>query len=146
MRSHFPKACPHLLALIQLALVLVFAAVAGRAQSSGGNTSTGSPQIGAHFPDGADPTEPQESADQRHLLRQINAARQKSMVSDAVKLLALARLLNSGVAPDGSAFTDDQRMRLAAEIEKLAHSIKGKMAYAVSSPQAGPNPFRTWPQ
>ncbi len=139
--SHLRKACPHLLALL-----LALTTTAGRAQSSAGSASIQSSQMGPSFSDSAAPSEQQDPTERRHFLRRLNAARQKSMVSDTEKLLVLARQLNSGVAPDGSAFTDDQRMRLTAEIEKLAHGIKEKMSYAASGEQPEPNPFHAWPQ
>ncbi len=58
----------------------------------------------------------------------LNADRHKSMVSDAAKLLRLARELEQDVAastPDG---LTPQEMRRLAEIEKLARNVKEKMA------------------
>lgn len=58
----------------------------------------------------------------------LNAERQKEMVSDTNKLLKLARELNYEVTASGtSTLTPDDLHRLA-EIEKLARSVKEKMA------------------
>ncbi len=65
----------------------------------------------------------------------LNLARQKAMISDADKLLKLAKEVNDEIAAkDVTSLTDDQ-LRKIAEIEKLAHSVKEKMADGV--PQAG---------
>jgi hypothetical protein len=64
----------------------------------------------------------------------LNVARQKEMISDADKLLKLARELNDEIAAKGAASLTDDQLRRIAEIEKLAHSVKEKMADGV--PQA----------
>jgi hypothetical protein len=64
------------------------------------------------------------------LLGRLNAERQKSMVSDADKLLRLAQELNAELARgDGGAPTPQQTHK-AAEIEKLARNVREKMSYA----------------
>jgi hypothetical protein len=64
------------------------------------------------------------------LLGRLNAERQKSMVSDADKLLRLAQELNAELARgDGGAPTPQQAHK-AAEIEKLARNVREKMSYA----------------
>jgi len=61
-------------------------------------------------------------------IRALNAERQKRMVADADKLLALAKQLNEEVASANSgSFTTDQ-LRKIGEIEKLARSVKDRMA------------------
>ncbi len=60
--------------------------------------------------------------------RALNEARQKSLVADTAKLLALARALDDQVqAGGGEELTAAQRAQLA-QIEKLAHRVKEKMA------------------
>lgn len=61
-------------------------------------------------------------------LRALNADRQKSMVSDADKLLKLARQLDAEVASNPTDELTTEEMRKIAEIEKLARSVKTKMA------------------
>jgi hypothetical protein len=64
-------------------------------------------------------------------LRALNEERQKNIVSDAAKLLKMARELNSEVkSGDPASFTPEQ-VREISEIEKLAHSVKEKMSFAV---------------
>ena len=64
------------------------------------------------------------------LFIRANAARQRALVGDADRLLALARALNAGVREDGTPLTASQRLKLANEIEKLARSVKERMTYA----------------
>lgn len=60
-------------------------------------------------------------------MRALNAERQKEMVSDANKLLKLAKELNNEVAmANTGAFTPDQ-LRKIAEIEKLAKNVRERM-------------------
>jgi hypothetical protein len=64
-------------------------------------------------------------------LRALNEERQKNIVSDAAKLLKMAKVLNSEVeSSDPASFTPEQ-MHEISEIEKLAHSVKEKMRFAV---------------
>jgi hypothetical protein len=68
----------------------------------------------------------------RKRMRMLNMERQKSIISDADKLLRLTRELNdeiSRVNPDS--LTADQLHKIA-EIEKLAHNVKEKMSYPVA--------------
>lgn len=64
-------------------------------------------------------------------VRALNEQRQKQMVSDAEKLLELARALHAaiGAQPDAS-LTADQ-IRTIERIEKLARSVKDKMSFSV---------------
>ena len=72
-----------------------------------------------------------DPVDREKQLRALNADRQKSLVADTVKLLKLAGELNSEVSStQPGALTLDQLHKLA-EIEKLAHSVKEKMATSV---------------
>jgi len=61
-------------------------------------------------------------------LRALNADRQKSMVSDADRLLKLARQLDAEVASNPTNELTSEEMHKVAEIEKLARSVKTKMA------------------
>jgi hypothetical protein len=65
----------------------------------------------------------------------LNKLRQRSMVDDAAKLLFLARQLNA----EASNLSDSERMHKAAEIEKLAKSVKEKMSYAVGDNPVAPS-------
>jgi hypothetical protein len=74
----------------------------------------------------------------------MNVERQKQMVADTNKLLKLARELKDEVASSRSdSFTPDQLHRIA-EIEKLARSVKDRMAEGVGPAQQAP-PFLPTP-
>ena len=61
-------------------------------------------------------------------MRALNEDRHKSVVSDAEKLLKLARQLDAEVASNTTDELTPEEMRKVAEIEKLAKSVKSKMA------------------
>lgn len=61
-------------------------------------------------------------------MRALNEDRHKSVVSDAEKLLKLARQLDAEVASNSTDELTPEEMRKVAEIEKLAKSVKSKMA------------------
>lgn len=64
----------------------------------------------------------------RHQQKELNAERQKEMISESNKLLGLARELNHDVAASGTEVLTPDDLRKLAEIEKLARSVKEKMA------------------
>lgn len=68
---------------------------------------------------------------EQHRLKLLNAARQKSMVSDADKLLKLVNELNDEIARSNAAALTSQQLRMVAEIEKLARSVKEKMVMPI---------------
>lgn len=81
-------------------------------------------------------------------LRALNAERHKSMVSDAEKLVKLARQLDAEIASNPSDDLTPEELRKVAEIEKLARNVKAKMAQSFDGgpkvgtsfmPMAGPN-------
>jgi hypothetical protein len=92
------------------------------------------------------PTDPVPNADYDPMIaaRQraaLNAERQKEMISDTNKLLKLAKELNYEVAASGTdTLTPDDLHRLA-EIEKLARSVKEKMAIAGQTPPIEATPL-----
>jgi hypothetical protein len=91
--------------------------------------STNNGKLGRNYPDsnsqfGADP-----NADPKRI-KQLNAERQKEMVSDTQKLLQLARELNAEVSDANSAGMTDAQLRKVAEIAKLARSVKEKMTFS----------------
>jgi hypothetical protein len=59
--------------------------------------------------------------------RALNAQRQKELVSDAEKLLKLARELDAEIAKNRSEGLTSEEMHKLAAIEKLAKSVKQKM-------------------
>jgi hypothetical protein len=111
--------------------------VAGLAQNNGTNSPyTGSQQRG--FPqqetgplsaaDGSNPIESEKR------MRLINADRQKSLVADTNRLLALATELRNEIAQSNTGDLTPEQIRKIAEIEKLAHSVKEKMSMSLRSP------------
>jgi len=73
-------------------------------------------------------------------LRALNIERQKRMVADANKLLTLAKELNDEVASTNTgSFTADQ-LRKIGEIEKLARSVRERMAAGVAELPNVPSP------
>jgi hypothetical protein len=71
----------------------------------------------------------------------LNAARQKSLVTDAAKLLKLARQLDAEVAAaNGNSFTPEQLHKIA-RIEKLARNVKEEMSSSVRDSVMGADPF-----
>ena len=103
-------------------------------------------QIGPRLPDRSNAADTQEITQSNRQQRLLNTARHKAIVSDADKLLALARQLNARVNADGSALTSTERMRIAGEIEKLAHNVKERMSYTMAGDPDPNNPFHGWPQ
>lgn len=119
-----------------MALLLALASVpAGRSQSPFGNNGgqasgrasvTGRPDL--------DSPDDYDSILMERRLKALNIERQRQMVADVNKLLKLARELNDEVAAAGTdELTLDQEHKLA-EIEKLAHSVKERMAEGVEQP------------
>jgi hypothetical protein len=126
---------------------LFFAALAviSNAQSATANNPIADPtQLRTRFPDKTVTIDQQNDTQDIRRMHLLNTARQKTLVNDAEKLLALARQLNAGMGADGSALSASQRMRMAADIEKLAHSIKEKMSYTEGSPTAPKAPITAW--
>lgn len=64
-------------------------------------------------------------------LEALNAARQKSLVSDTNKLLKLTGELNAQVNSTRPDKLTEAQLHMVAEIEKLAHSIREKMCTSV---------------
>ena len=74
-------------------------------------------------------------------LRSLNAQRQKSLVSDAERLLQLATELNAEVSAGNSDSLTPSELRKVAAIEKLARSVKQKMSLAVGGGLDYRDPF-----
>jgi hypothetical protein len=117
-----------------LALLLAFAPP-GRAQMAPANPNPQAPQPYADtggakqdrefttFPDN-------DPAAIARRLRLLNAERQRSMVSDADKLLKLARELEVEISRTNPELLTEEQLRKIAKIEKLAHSVRDKMSTA----------------
>lgn len=64
-------------------------------------------------------------------LKALNVERQKTMVSDAGKLVQLARELNAEINQEQPSSLTPVQLRKIADIEKLARSVKQKMSFSV---------------
>jgi hypothetical protein len=91
------------------------------ANREGGNPSSHLPQDAPIFQS----PEPHEA----RRLAALNAVRYKSMASDAARLLALAQELKAS----SDNMSTDERVHKAAEIQKLARSVKEKMSYVIGT-------------
>jgi hypothetical protein len=65
------------------------------------------------------------------LVAMLNAARQRSLVSNTDKLVKLARELDDEVAATKATNMTESELRKVARIEKLARSVKEEMRYSV---------------
>src|SRR5579862_5303013 len=66
-------------------------------------------------------------------LQVLNAAQHKSMVADTDRLLKLVSDLNAQINGNNSNTLTQDQLRMVAEIEKLAHSVRDKMRMSVRS-------------
>jgi hypothetical protein len=66
-------------------------------------------------------------------LKMLNAAQHQSMVADTDRLLKLVTDLNSQISSSNANALTPEQLRMVAEIEKLAHSVKDKMRMSVRS-------------
>lgn len=74
-------------------------------------------------------------------LQMLNAAQHQSMVADTDKLLKLVTDLNSQINSSNSSSLTPEQLRMVADIEKLAHSVRDKMRMSVrSAMDNGPTP------
>jgi hypothetical protein len=90
------------------------------------------PRLGDRIDSPAGDFGPANSIDEQKRLRLLNIERQKSLVSDADKLLKLARQFNAEMlAAHPASLTPDQ-VRTLSEMEKLARSVKAKMSVPMS--------------
>ncbi len=128
---------------LRRAFVLVVAmALMGSALSGAPASQQTNPyQMGQRPPSPFDRPDDMKPTLTQSQLQAINAERQKSMVSDTEKLLKLARELNAEVAAGTANSLTAGQLRKVAEIEKLAHNVKKKMAYSVGGGPVAPDPF-----
>jgi hypothetical protein len=118
------------IAVTGVAVAVLATALLGRAQytpSGGGAGAPLSAQSSRQQGPLADGLAPDLAWDAKRL-RALNADRQKSMISDAEKLVKLARQLDAEVASNPRDELTPSELHKLAEIEKLARNIKSKMA------------------
>ena len=84
-----------------------------------------------HYPDETGPTDQSSNGPEKRRIKMLNAERQKALLSDADKLLKLARELNDEVSRNDSETMTSGQLRKVEEIGKLAKSVKEKMSYSV---------------
>lgn len=98
----------------------------GQLGQTGGSTAAQRQVLRQQDPLGTSP--PTDPTWNEKRMRALNEDRHKSVVSDAEKLLKLARQLDAEVASNPTDELTPEEMRKVAEIEKLAKSVKSKMA------------------
>jgi hypothetical protein len=81
-------------------------------------------------------------SDNEKFLRALNAARQKSLVSDTNKLLRLVNELNVEIARANTGSLTATQLHKVAEIEKLAHNVKDRMSTSVRGTPAFQGPVQ----
>ena len=120
---------------LALLLPLLACAPQSNAQSYPPPGMAGAPGVVQPFPpvDQANPVITEKRIDQ------INAARQKSIVAETNKLLKLATELNAEVRRANRSSLTREELQKVAEIQKLARSVKQKMAMGVNLAMPSPN-------
>jgi hypothetical protein len=123
------------------ALALSAASRAAAQTAPGQQHSAKVPQVIAQPSNGMGDTPAGNPVQSERLLRALNADRQKSLVSDANKLLRLANELNAEIAQSNPDALTPSQLHKMAEIEKLAHNVKDKMSTSVRGTPALQPPF-----
>ncbi len=126
---------PRRFLLLFCAAGVVAACCAGvRAQSPAdiGGSGRGFPQASGTIADGSDQM---DSVQAERRLNALNSERQKSLTADAGRLLKLATELNQEIAQSNTGALTPAQLRMVAEIEKLAHNVRDKMAMSLRGPQ-----------
>ena len=130
--------------LAGLAIAALIGGLLCRAQigQSGGGGLQQQGQAGSRSPNGFGVGPDLDPMFAAKRMRALNADRQKSMISDANKLVKLARQLDTEIASNPTEELTPEEMRKLAEIEKLARSVKEKMAQSFGGgPQLQPPPL-----
>jgi hypothetical protein len=85
------------------------------------------PPMPPPFGSGGEPNDPIQHQQQEKMEKARNADRQKQLVQDTDKLLALAKELKEEVGKSNSDTLSIDVVKKAGEIEKLAKSVKDRM-------------------
>ena len=116
--------------VLWLALALTLA-LPGGAQN--GPSGMQQPTRHQQLPMSPDPLNDANPTQEERWLRAQNIERQKSMVSNANKLLKLAGELNTEISSSNRDSLTPEQLRKVGEIEKLARSVKEKMSTSVGN-------------
>ncbi len=146
---HCREGVRRLLRLLCAAGLVAAFGVTGRAQQpqlgTPNSIGNGLSQPGGPFGTGGDEV---DTVQAERRLNALNAERQKSLTADAEKLLKLAAELNQEIAQSNPGALTPAQLRMVAEIEKLAHNVRDKMAMSLRGPQFPglDQPLQSFPQ
>jgi len=130
-----PLRCLILLAVIAAAPLTVGISSAQQSTATQFPTPDASSMSPRRGPNSTDDDPASKLANQKRI-KDLNVLRQKQLTSDAAKLLALATELNTKLDAKSERSREDlsipDLMHKAEQIEKLAHSVRIKMAEAAS--------------
>lgn len=122
--------------LLGLFLIVPYGGTFSQQSAGAGSQFPGTPHGFSQDPNQLPPlNDPYGPVEGEKRLRMINAERQKSMISDADKLLKLATELNQEIARSNAGDLSAAQLHKVAEIEKLAHNVRDKMVMSVRGPQ-----------
>ena len=93
--------------------------------------STSSGRNGQQFPDASGQMDQGPNSPEKKRMKLLNGERQRALVSDADRLLKLAKELNDEVSQGDPETMNSQQLHKLEEIGKLAKSVKEKMSYSV---------------
>ena len=93
--------------------------------------STRSQRSDQHYPDATGQQGEESNSPEQKRIKLLNAERQRSLVSDAEKLLKLAKELNSEVNQSDTETLNGEQLHKVEAIAKLAKNVKEKMSYSV---------------
>jgi hypothetical protein len=124
-----PHHAPRTFRLALFGGVLLLGTALGRAQSTTGGTigNPTTPQTSHPGHNGEEPPDPFAQATRERLEQERATGRQRQLVHDTERLLALANQLKAEVAASGAESMTPEMLRQMDEIEKLARSVKEKM-------------------
>jgi hypothetical protein len=102
-------------------------------------------RFGQQLPDPSGQYGQESNSPEKRRIQMLNAQRQKSLVSDAEKLLKLAKQLNDEVSENESSGLSSDQLHKVEEIGKLARSVKSKMSFTVGGYPSLNAPLTTQP-
>jgi hypothetical protein len=112
-------------------LALVLALPSGAQNGGHWNPQQSSPEFKGPPKSDATEFDRPEKIEEEKRLSLLNAARQKSLISDTNKLLKAATELNAEMAAANFSALTPAQLKRVGEIEKLARNVKDKMSSSV---------------